>query len=63
MIQIELLPEEGEVLTQIVQNALATLELEIGHTDHQEFKALLKRRREILRGLIVRLPQPAAAAA
>lgn len=34
MIQIELSPEEGEVLTQIVQNALATLELEIGHADH-----------------------------
>ncbi len=57
MSHIELSDEELEILSQILQNSLATLELEIGHTDHQEFKTLLKRRREILRGLLAKVPQ------
>jgi hypothetical protein len=46
-----------------VQNSLATLELEIQHTDHQEFKNLLKLRRETVRTLVAKLRQPMAAAA
>ena len=63
MFHFELSDEEREILSQILQNSLATLELEIQHTDHQEFKNLLKRRRETLRKVLAKLPQPMAAAA
>ena len=63
MYQVKLSPEETEVLSQVLQNAVATLELEIQHTDHQDFKNLLKQRRETLQTLIARVPQPAASAA
>ncbi len=52
---LELTDEEQEVLSLVVQNALATIELEILHTDHAEFKALLKQRRKLLQGLADRL--------
>jgi hypothetical protein len=63
MLHLELVPEEQEVLSQILERSLAVLEVEIQHTDHQEFKSLLKRRREVLRALITKVPQPLAAAA
>lgn len=63
MYHVELSPEEMEILNQVVQNSLATLELEIQHTDHQGFKNLLKQRRETLRMLTSKLPQPMPVAA
>ena len=63
MYQVKLSPEETEVLSQVLQNAVATLELEIQHTDHQDFKNLLKQRRETLQTLIAKVPQAAAEAA
>jgi hypothetical protein len=63
MYHVELSHEEMEILSQVVQNSLATLELEIQHTDHQEFKNLLKHRRETLRTLVAKLRLPMAVAA
>ncbi len=59
MFQIELSPQEQEVLGQILRNSLAMLETEIRHTDHQEFRELLKQRRELVKGLLDRMPEPA----
>ncbi len=63
MFRVEISDEERDILSQILQNSLATLELEIHHTDHQEFKNLLKHRRETLRALLAKMPQSMAAAA
>jgi len=63
MLHLELAQEEQEILSQILQRCLAALEIEIRHTYHQEFKALLKRRREILRALLAKVPQALAVAA
>ncbi len=63
MLYVELSSEESEVLNQVLRNSLATLELEIQHTDHQEFRTLLKQRRETLRALLAKVPQPMSAAA
>ncbi len=63
MQQIELSTEEQEILSQVLQHALAALQLEILHTDHLEFKAHLKHRREVIERLHARLPLPLAAAA
>jgi hypothetical protein len=59
MTTIQLTPEEHEVLGQVLQNSLATLDVEILHTDHQDFKSYLKHRREVLAALAERLPSPA----
>jgi len=63
MCSVELSHDEMEILSEVLQSSLATLELEIQHTDHQEFKSLLKHRRESLRTLIAKVPQPMPAAA
>lgn len=55
MITLELTQDEEEMLGQVLQHSLATLELEIQHTDHKEFKALLRHRRDVLKGLADRL--------
>ncbi len=57
MIEIELTDEDQEILGQVLQNAVAILELEILHTDHAEFRDLLKHRRSVLSRLLTRLPQ------
>jgi hypothetical protein len=57
MCQIELSNEEQAILGQVLQNSLAMLELEILHTDHNEFKELLKHRREVIKRLVARTPQ------
>ena len=63
MLHLELVQEEQEILSQLLQRSLAALEIEIRHTDHQEFKTLLKHRRELLQGLLAKVPQPLAVAA
>ena len=63
MCQIELSDVEHELLGQVLQHALATLEIEILHTDHKEFKELLRHRRQVLKDLVAKVPvQPAKAA-
>ncbi len=63
MYRVELSQAEMEILSQVLQSTLVTLELEIQHTDHQEFKNLLKQRRETLRALTGKLrPQLSAVA-
>lgn len=58
MTTLELTQDEEEMLGQVLQHSLATLELEILHTDHKEFKALLRHRRAVLKGLADRLQRP-----
>ena len=60
---LELKAEESDVLHQVLEHSLATLELEIRHTDHNEFKTFLKKRRDLLQALIAKLDQPAVAIA
>jgi hypothetical protein len=61
MNHIEFNDEEQEILSQVLQNSLATLKLELLHTDHQEFKEFLKHRYQVLQELAARVPQLAAA--
>lgn len=63
MNSIEVTDEELMVMDQLLQHALATLQLEISHTDHREFKEHLKVRRKILESLRSKLPRPLAEAA
>jgi D-ribose pyranose/furanose isomerase RbsD len=63
MFNAEITEPEIEILRQLLEHSLVTLELEIRHTDHQEFKSLLKQRRQTVRALLAKLPQPMTMAA
>jgi len=58
MLHVDVSHEEQEVLSRVLQRALAGLEVEIQHTDHKDFRDLLKRRRDILRALVAKVPPP-----
>jgi len=51
MCQIELSNEEQVLLNEILESSLATLETEIRHSAHFEFRERLKQRRELLRNI------------
>ncbi len=61
MMTLSLDQKEQEVLEQVIQNALATLELEIRHTDHADFKTLLKARRDVLSEILEKISGPVLA--
>lgn len=52
MHSMELEAEEREILDQVLNDALAKLEMEIRHTDRTEFRDQLKHRRKVLEGLL-----------
>ena len=51
MNRIELTNEERELLAQVVERRERDLEVEILHTDHAEFRRMLKERLALLRQL------------
>ncbi len=61
MIHLEITSEEYELLQQVLKDQLTKLEIEINHTDHGDFKASLKHRREVLTKLIERVGQASLA--
>jgi hypothetical protein len=63
MAQLQLSQTECELLNHVLKNYLAALEVEICHTDHADFRASLKQRRELLTRIAGRLEQPDKAAA
>jgi hypothetical protein len=63
MIQLELTNEEEQYLREEVQKRLTDLDHEIAHTDSMGFKDMLKRRREVVRKFLEKLPDAAAIAA
>jgi hypothetical protein len=56
MPNVMLTSEEAAVLRQVVERTLADLEHEILHTDHIEFRDMLKHRRHLLSEIRERLP-------
>ena len=55
MVQLEMNDEEARVLRSVIDNYAAHLEVEIHRTEKRDFREALKRREEVLRGLIERL--------
>jgi hypothetical protein len=58
--QLELGPEEVEVLRQVFDTYLSDLRMEIAATDRMDFREELKRQEAILRQLEERLPAQGA---
>lgn len=64
MNRIELTDEERELLMQVLERRERDLEVEILHTDHAEFRKLLKQRLNLLHSLKAKLTvRPVAMAA
>jgi hypothetical protein len=52
---IERTAEQAETLRQVVESVLSDLRMEIVDTEDQKFRNQLKRREEILKGLLTQL--------
>jgi hypothetical protein len=53
--QLTLAPQEQEVLSWSVENAISDLGTEIGHTDNQAMRQDLQERKEVLKAILDRL--------
>jgi len=60
---LELTDSETSTLRDVVQNTLSALHSEISHTDDREFKAALRRRYELLQGVLEKLGAAVASSA
>jgi len=58
MIQLDLTLEERRVLLETIQSCLSEMHSEIVHTDNWDYKAMLKKRKEILSKILSLLNQP-----
>lgn len=52
---IDLTEAEASTLRDVIKNYLSELHSEISHTDDRDFKAALKRRLELLQGILDKL--------
>lgn len=52
---INLTDNEITVVRDVIQNYLSELHTEISHTDDRGFKAALRRRQDLLRGILQKL--------
>ena len=48
MIQLDLTKEEKDILTEILENDLSDLRMEITDTDSLDFREMLKKQKEVL---------------
>jgi hypothetical protein len=55
MVQIELSPEKAAILQEVLVSYLSELRLEIGYTHIEEFQEFLRRRGDLMEGLLERL--------
>lgn len=60
MIHLELTNQEEQDLKEEVTHRLTALDLEIAHTDAKDYRDMLKRRREVIRKFLEKLPDVAA---
>ena len=55
VLNVELSPADREILVDVIDTCLSDLRMEIAHTDRQEFREQLKRRKEVLQKVLDRL--------
>ncbi len=55
MFHLELNAEERELLREILDGCASDLRMEIAHTDRQDFRARLKRRKDVLNKVLAAL--------
>ena len=52
MIQLDLTKEEKDILTEILENDLSDLRMEITDTDSSDFREMLKKQKEVLKKVL-----------
>ena len=57
MIQLDLTKEEKDILTEILENDLSDLRMEITDTDSLDFREMLKKQKEVLKKVLETLRQ------
>ena len=57
MIQLDLTKEEKDILTDILENDLSDLRMEITDTDSLDFREMLKKQKEVLMKVLETLRQ------
>ena len=57
MIQLDLTKEEKDILTEILENDLSDLRMEIADTDSLDFREMLKKQKEVLMKVLETLQQ------
>ena len=57
MIQLDLTKEEKDILTEILENDLSDLRMEITDTDSLDFREKLKKQKEVLKKVLETLQQ------
>jgi hypothetical protein len=60
--EVTFTPEEYELITEILEEHHRELLRELCRTEHREFKAVLRRREELLSGVLDKLAKYASAA-
>lgn len=55
MPSLELTDDEARTLAEVLESTLSELRMEIADTDRQDFREMLKERKEFLQELLVRL--------
>jgi hypothetical protein len=53
--ELTLNAEEHQLLLSLIEQRYRGIQIEISHTDHHEFKALLRRHQELLDSMLSRL--------
>ena len=53
---LDLNPHEQEMLVQVLERCLGDLDHEIRHTDHGEFRRMLRQRQIVIAGILHKLP-------
>ena len=57
MTQLDLTKEEKDILTEILENDLSDLRMEIADTDSLDFREMLKKQKEVLKKALETLRQ------
>jgi IS1 family transposase len=55
MVQLEITPDEREILLELLQSCLSDLHSEIAHTDNYDYREMLKNRKHVLQKLAAAL--------
>ena len=53
--QLNLSASEASVLREVLTSHLASLRVEIGRSDHREYRDMLRQRDEVLEGIVAQL--------
>ncbi len=55
MIQLNLEPEEQQTLAKVLEAEISDLSMEISHTDQQDYRDVLKKKKQALSGIAEKL--------